>query len=156
MDHRRESEPAGPGSSTTTFSWVEATDPASFVPPNHNEATTYSVADDVSVSGRSESVFSSSNTLRVYVRVNGARIVVPISHMATVDQLHAEAVRRAARLGSTVSVQNSILQTTGHNAALLFGEDLLTDILDTTENLTFLLNPLDVTLTQVRTAILPL
>src|SRR4051794_26395186 len=85
MDHQMPS--TGPGASTTTFSWVEATDPANFVPPNHNEANTYSVADDVSVSGRSESVLSSNNNLRVYVRVNGARIVVPISHMATVDQL---------------------------------------------------------------------
>ena len=93
------------GASNTTLSWVETTDPTTFVNPNPNEATvTFSMTDDISMSGRSD--FTTGKNLRLYVCLSsGARILVPMVATATVHQLHAEVVRRAATFGSTVSVE---------------------------------------------------
>lgn len=153
MDHQSPSNHPDLGASTTTFSWIEATDPDTFVNPNPDEAVADTVEDDVSMSGRSESFISNNNNLRIYVLLaNGTRILVPIIPTATIDDLHAEVLRRAARLGETGSIQDTVLETTGHNASVLFGEDLLTDVLDTTENFTFLLTSLDLTFGQASRA----
>jgi hypothetical protein len=133
---------------------VKETDPTAFAPlsQNKNEAA-YSVADDVSM--RSSSITSSrSNAVRVYVRLaNGTRILVPISPDATIGGLHTEVTRRAARLGVSSNKNETVLETTGPNASILFEEDLLADVLDTTENSTFDLTSLSVPLTQVRIAV---
>jgi hypothetical protein len=140
-----------PFASKTTLSWVKETDPTAFAPisPNRNEAT-YSVTDDVSM--RSSSVTSSrSNAVRVYVRLaNGTRILVPISPDATIGGLHTEVTRRATRLGISANKNETVLETTGPNASILFEEDLLADVIDTTENSTLNLTSLSVSLTQVR------
>jgi hypothetical protein len=151
MDQQSQPQYPNLGASATTFSWVEATDPNAFGNPNPDEAVAYTIADDVSMPGRSETVTSNNNNnLRVYVRLaSGARILIPIAQTATVDELHAEVVRRAAKLGGPVSMRNSVLETTGHNASILFGEDLLRDVMDTTENFTFSVTSLDLTLNQV-------
>lgn len=101
---------------------------------------------------RSSSVTSSrSNAVRVYVRLaNGTRILVPISPDATIGGLHTEVTRRATRLGISANKNETVLETTGPNASILFEEDLLADVIDTTENSTLNLTSLSVSLTQVR------
>lgn len=143
-----------PGASTTTFSWVESTNPEHFENLNLEEAVDYSIADDVSMSGKSEDATNNSNHLRVYVRLdNGVQLLIPIPRTASVDDLHNEVLRRASALGAVDTVANSVLKTTGNHASILFGEDLLTDVLDTTENATFLMTSLNRNLTSGQVSI---
>jgi hypothetical protein len=108
--------------------------------------------DQRSVSGASEgssatrTSFSSSNPdlARVFVRLtNGMKIVVPIPQSSTVHGLHAQALQRAAKLGVNGTLDNTVLQTTGKNPVVLFGEDSLIEVLDLTEDSTFSLGSLD-------------
>jgi hypothetical protein len=88
---------------------------------------------------------------QVYIRlVNGSKILVPISASATVAELHVEAVRRATRMGLQYSIDRTVLQTTGHQTATMFGDDRLADVLGATEDNTFLLDNADVFLNPVR------
>ncbi|KAF8860928.1 hypothetical protein BDZ45DRAFT_740806 [Acephala macrosclerotiorum] len=97
-------------------------------------------------SGATHASLSSSNPdlARVFVQIsNGMKIVVPVPQNSTVHGLHAQALRRAARLGVNGTLDNTLLQTTGTNSVILFGEDSLIDILDLTEDSTFSLESLD-------------
>lgn len=117
----------------------------SFITPDDERSTTRDV------SGRSYGTATGTNTTRVYIRlVNRSKILVPISASATVSELHAEAVRRATRMGMEYSIDRTVLQTTGHHAATMFGDDCLDDVLGATEDNTFLLNNVDVFLNPVR------
>ncbi len=62
---------------------------------------------------------------------------MPVPQNSTVYTLHVQALRRAARLGVTATIDDSLLETIGNNQAVLFGEDLLVDVLDLTEDNTF-------------------
>jgi hypothetical protein len=111
---------------------------------------TYSAVQDVSVSDRSASTVTGTNTARVYIRmVNGSRILIPIAASATVADLHVEAVRRSTRFGVPCTTDSTILQTIGQNAATIFGEDYLADVLAATENDTFLLDTVNAFLDPV-------
>lgn len=142
-----------------TSTWLEGVSPSYPVPSDGGADDTsvvtgdetYSATEDATVSGRSASTIIGTNAARVYIRlVNGSRILVPITPSATVADLHAEAVRRATRFGVPCTIDNTILQTTGHNAATTFGEDYLADVLAATENDTFLLDTADAFLNPVR------
>ncbi|KAF8533503.1 hypothetical protein BDD12DRAFT_898766, partial [Trichophaea hybrida] len=82
-------------------------------------------------------------TLRLVISLenyNGQKFVVPIPATSTVEDLHAEAVRRAAQLNVHCTTTGTVLRSTGHGGAIFFGEDLLMDILDMTNDGTFLLD----------------
>ncbi len=99
-------------------------------------------------SGFTHSSFSSSSPdlARVFVQLNnGIKIIVPIPQTSAVQDLHAEALKRAARLGVTRTLENTLLQTTGESPVVLFGEDSLIEVLDLTENNTLFLRSVDTT-----------
>lgn len=92
--------------------------------------------------------FSSANPdlARVFVQFsNGMKTVIPVPHTSTVQDLHAEALQRAARVGLAGTLDNTLLQTTGENRVILYGEDSLIGILDLTKNNTFCLQSRDTT-----------
>lgn len=76
--------------------------------------------------------------MRAYVNLSsGARIVVPISATSTVAQLAAESTRRATALNVPYDDNDTNLYL--DDGSLLFGEDILEDVLDLTENEGFFL-----------------
>lgn len=144
--------------SDRTSTWLEGVSPSYPVPSDggFDETSvvasdeTYSAVQDVSVSDRSASTITGTNTARVYIRmVNGSRILIPIAMSATVGDLHAEAVRRSTSFGMPCTTDSTILQTIGQNAATIFGEDYLADVLAATEYDTFLLDTVNAFLDPV-------
>ncbi|KAF8536862.1 hypothetical protein BDD12DRAFT_849140 [Trichophaea hybrida] len=92
---------------------------------------------------KKDNPFLRGATLRLFVSLanyNGQKFVVPISASSTVADLHAEAVRRAVQLNVHCTTGNTVLRSTSHDGAIFFGEDLLMDILDMTDDETFLLD----------------
>ncbi|PMD22611.1 hypothetical protein NA56DRAFT_644802 [Hyaloscypha hepaticicola] len=89
---------------------------------------------------------SSPDLARVFVQLNnGMKIIVPIPQTSVVQVLHAEALKRAARVGVTGTLENTLLQTTGKSPVVLFGEDSLIEVLDLTEDNTLFLRSVDTT-----------
>jgi hypothetical protein len=86
---------------------------------------------------------SNPDLARVFVRLdNGSKIVVPIPQSSSVQDLHTQALRRAARLGVIGALSGTHLRTTGPDPIILFGEDPVIDVLDLTEDNTFSLGSL--------------
>lgn len=77
--------------------------------------------------------------MRVYVNLSsGARIIVPINATSTVSQLVAESTRRAAALN--VHYDDNDTKLCLSDGSILFGEDMLEDVLDLAENDGFFLS----------------
>ena len=96
-----------------------------------------SIDDGRSVSNSNLS-FSGDRVVRAYVNLSsGARIVVPINATSTVAQLAAESTRRATALNVPYDDNDTNLYLS--DGSLLFGEDILEDVLDLTENEGFFL-----------------
>jgi hypothetical protein len=92
---------------------------------------------------KKDNPFLRGATLRLFVSLanyNGQKFVVPIPASSTVADLHAEAVRRAVQLNVHCTTGSTVLRSTSHDGAIFFGQDLLMDILDMTDDETFLLD----------------
>lgn len=92
--------------------------------------------------------YTSSNPdlARVFVRLpDGTKIVVPVPQNASVDELHRRALQRAARIGT---FNDTVLETTGHDPIVIFGEDAVVDVLDLTEDSTFSMRSFESTTTS--------
>jgi len=101
----------------------------------------------------SYSISSSSGIglIRTHVILsNGARLVVPISGDATVGQLAAESTRRAVALNIPQSENDTVLYLS--DGSILFGEDSLADVMDTSDDPTFFLGSME-SLTSSSTAL---
>lgn len=81
---------------------------------------------------------ASADQARIFIQLtNGIRFVVFVDQRATIAELHAKAVQRAASYGFDQSLQDFFLQTTKPPPIALHGEDEVISILDLTENNTF-------------------
>ena len=84
--------------------------------------------------------------LRVYVVLStGQRLLVPVPSTATIQDLQFQALRRAARLGVQVGLGDTVVRTTGAEAALVDGQDMVSDFIDLTADHTFALDILNTT-----------
>jgi hypothetical protein len=90
--------------------------------------------------------------VRIYVHlITGSKVVVSLPPTATVAQLHDEVVTRTFQHGFNTTINNTVLSTIGRYSAVVHSEDLLEDILDTTEEHSFVLYPLEVSKSSVST-----
>ncbi|KAF2839495.1 hypothetical protein M501DRAFT_1015594 [Patellaria atrata CBS 101060] len=111
---------------------------------NGNYLAPSSTWDGAPTPTQSATLFLGNNTFRVFVRLlNGRQLVIPIAVTATVAQLHEEAARRAGKFELPFSINATVLRTTGADGVLLFEEDRIVDLLDLTENHTFVLSQRD-------------
>ena len=81
---------------------------------------------------------------------SGARLVVPVSADATVGQLVAESTRRAVALNISQSENDTVLYLS--DGSILFTEDSLADVIDTSNNPTLFLGSME-SLTSSNTAL---
>ena len=69
---------------------------------------------------------------------SGQKLLVPVSPTISVSHLRESVIRRASAIGEhNLTLQNTVLQTTGSNYAYLSDEDPLAAVIDATENKTF-------------------
>ena len=114
--------------------------------------STYLIDQSDLASQHSHSTIGGSSTLRdgprlrVYITLgNGERLLVPVPQRATVQDLQFAALRRAARLGITATLADTVLRTVGPHAAVIDGDDLVQDFIDLTQDSTFSLEVLNQT-----------
>jgi len=89
-------------------------------------------------------VRSGASGLRVYVTLmSGERLLVPVPVTATIQDLKFQALRRAAKLGVSAALSDTVVRTTGRHAALIDDQDLVSDFVDLTEDNTFTLDVLN-------------
>jgi len=75
------------------------------------------------------------------ILTGGPRLVIPISGDATVGQLVAESNRRAVALNLPRSENDTVLSLP--DGSILFGEDSLADVMDTSDDPTFFLGSVE-------------
>jgi hypothetical protein len=81
--------------------------------------------------------------IRVFVVLaNGAKIIVPISNITKIEQLHVEAVRRATALKVPCTTEATTLRASSQDGPVLFAEDRICDVLGFIENDEFFLGAL--------------
>ncbi|KAI9783680.1 MAG: hypothetical protein M1839_003528 [Geoglossum umbratile] len=87
-------------------------------------------------------LFLNEKVVRVFVALpGGSTVIIPIDVLSTIEQVRAEAVRRATALGVQVPDDSVLRAAEGINEAILFGEDYVVDVLDLVANHTFWLGP---------------
>jgi hypothetical protein len=80
----------------------------------------------------------------VYVHfVNGLKLTISLPSTCTVAQLQHQVIAKASRYGIYTSVEHTVLSTVGRYSSVVHSEDILEDILDTTEDHKFILYPLE-------------
>ena len=75
--------------------------------------------------------------------MSGERLLVPVPVTATIQDLKFQALRRAAKLGVSAALSDTVVRTTGRHAALIDDQDLVSDFVDLTEDNTFTLDVLN-------------
>jgi hypothetical protein len=118
---------------------------------NHLQSPALSTTTEQIEFTKASSAAPSTSVIRLFVvLITGTVFIVPISSSATVEQLHAEAVRRAAALKVACTTANTTLRASNHDGPILFGEDRLMDVLDVVPNHEFFLGPLSLVSPTVR------
>ncbi|KAH0559861.1 hypothetical protein GP486_003619 [Trichoglossum hirsutum] len=90
--------------------------------------------------GRISKLFLNEKVIRVFVSLpEGSTLAISADVSSTIEQVRAEAIRRATAMGVQIP-RDSVLRTTeGSRGVVLLGEDLVVDALDLVENHTFVL-----------------
>lgn len=86
------------------------------------------------------------DSTRVFVQLSSStRILVPVPEQSTVRDLHQKTLQRAAGFAVRGTLDDTVLETTGSTRppVALYGEDLVLDILDLTEDNTFSLRTIN-------------